>query len=360
VLNARALNRALLARQELLERSRMPAIEMIERLVGMQAQVPSNPYVGLWSRLEGFATDELSELIAERRAVRAQLMRSTIHLVSARDCLALHPITLPVLARGFRSAFTRSIGQADVDEVAAAGRELLDGKPRTRAELAALLAPRWPDVDPATLAYAVTYHTALVQVPPRGMWGRGGASRWARTEAWLGRELDREASVDAIALRYLAAFGPATSADVRTWSGLTGLRAVIERLRPRLRTFSDVQGRELLDVPEAPLPDPATPAPPRFLPEYDNALLSHDDRSRVLGERGPVLPIPQGKLIGMLLVDGFYRTNWKLDDATLTIDRFTSLPDDPDGTAEAIAAEGMRLLAFLAPDAADPRVVFGG
>ncbi len=358
VLSRRALNRALLERQGLLERSRTPAAAMIERLVGMQAQVPSNPYVALWSRLEGFRPEQLSGLLAERAAVRAQLMRSTIHLVTAGDCLALQRLALPVLARSFKGSFGRTIAAAEAAAVAAAGRELLAAGPRTRAELAAALAPRWPDVDPATLALAVTFHTPLVQVTPRGLWGESGAARWERTEAWLGREPDAAPSIDDAVLRYLAAFGPAAAADVRTWSGFTGLRAVLERLRPDLVTFRDERGRELFDVPGAPLPDPAMPAPPRFLPEYDNLLLSHADRSRVLAGLGPGLPFPTGRWIGTLLVDGLFRAYWRIDEATLTIDRFTPLAGDPAGTRAAIAAEGERLLELVVPDGGDRRVHF--
>jgi hypothetical protein len=358
----RALNRALLARQGLLARSATPAAEMVERLVGLQAQVPENPYVALWSRLEAFDPQELSGLIADRRAARAQLMRATIHLVTARDCLALHPVTLPVLARTFRSPWAAGLAGADAAEVAAAGLELLAEQPRTRAELAALLAPRWPDADPPALAHAVTFHAALVQVPPRGLWGGKGQARWAPADAWLGAELDPCPSIDAVVLRYLAAFGPATTADVRTWSGLTGLREVVQRLRPELRAFRDDRGRELLDVDGAPRPDPATPAPPRFLPEYDNLLLSHADRSRVIAGRGPGPPFPAGRTIGTLLVDGFHRASWKIADddgaATLTVDRFALRPDDPPGTVEAIAAEGAALLAFVAPEAAARDVRF--
>jgi hypothetical protein len=275
-------------------------------------------------------------------------MRATIHLVSADDALKLHPLTAPVLARAFTSPFAKALGGADVGAIVAAGRELLAAAPRTRAELASLLGPRWPEADPAALAHAVTFHTALVQVPPRGLWGQGGQARWALTEAWLERSLDGAAALDAVVLRYLAAFGPATVADVRTWSGLTGLRDVLERLRPRLRTFRDERARELFDVPGAPLPDPATPAPPRFLPEYDNVLLSHADRTRILARPWPGPGFP-------LLVDGFYRATWTLDDGTLTIS-FDRRPDD--GVLAEIAAEGERLLAFLAPDARARRVRF--
>ena len=362
VLGPRALNRALLERQGLLQRSDGPAIDMIERLVGMQAQVPANPYLALWSRLSDFRPDELSDLIAERRAVRAQLMRGTIHLVSARDALAIHPLTKPLLARVFGSQFRKSLAGADVEEIAAAGRELLAERPRTRAELATRLAPRWPAVDPSILAQAVTFHTALVQVPPRGLWGRSGQARWERTETWLGQDLDAGPSIDDLVLRYLAAFGPATVGDVRTWSGLTGLREVVERLRPRLRTFRDASGRELLDLPDAPLPDPDRPAPPRFLPEYDNILLSHADRSRILGGVGPDAPYPLSGASGWLLVDGFFRAFWAIREeagaATLAIGGFSPLPGDGPGAADEIVAEGTRLLAFLAPDARERLVRF--
>jgi hypothetical protein len=362
VLGPRALNRALLARQGLLARSDVPAAGMIERLVGMQAQEPRDPYIALWSRLSGFRTDELGRLIAERQAVRAPLMRGTIHLVTARDCLAIQPLTQPVLARAFSSPWGKAMGDADVAEVAAAGLELLAEHPRTRAELSSLLASRWPRADPKALAYAVTFNTPLVQVPPRGLWGASAQATWAPAAEWLGREPAADSSTDALVLRYLAAFGPAAVADMRTWSGLTGLREVVERLRPELRTFRDERGRELLDLPHGPLPDPDTPAPPRFLPEYDNVALSHADRSRILNGQGPGSPFARGAAIGSLLVDGFYRANWRIVQtngvATLTIDRVRRLPGDPPPAVKEIAEEGSRLLAFVAPDAGEHEVEF--
>ena len=329
----------------------MPALEVVERLVGMQAQVPANPYVGLWSRIDGFRADELSEAIASRTAVRAQLMRSTIHLVSARDCLALQPITAPVLARTFKSPFAARMGSATLDEVVAAGQDLLAERPRTRAELAELLGPRWPDADPSALAHAVTFNLQLVQTPPRGLWGESGQATWALTEDWLGARPDRDARVDELLLRYVAAFGPATPADFRTWSGLTGLGEAINALRPRLRTFRDEHGRELLDVEDGLLPDPETPAPPRFLPEFDNALLSHADRSRVFRDSGPTYP--RGSTIGSLLFDGFVHADWKLTRSTLTIDGF-----EPKRGRDEIENEGLRLLDLLAPEAPKPQVEF--
>jgi hypothetical protein len=361
VLTTRALNRALLQRQGLLERQPGSALEWVERLVGLQAQEPPDPYVALWSRVRDFDALELSDALGERRAARAALMRGTIHLVSARDCLGLHPLTQPLLNRIWRSAWEKRLNGAPVDEVVAAGRELLAERPRPRAELQRLLAPRWPQAEPLALAYVVTYMLPLVQITPRGQWRASHQATWALAEDWLGAPLDAGATVDDLVRRYLAAFGPATVSDMRTWCGLNGLRAVFERMRPELRTFADERGRELFDVPDGPLPDPETPAPPRFLGTYDNLLLAHDDRARVQAGLGPGMPWPRGPWVGTLVVDGCYRAFWKIDAdggaATLTVDRFTPHPDDPDDTARAIIEEGERLVAFVAPEAA-PSVRF--
>jgi Winged helix DNA-binding domain len=347
VLSQRTLNRTLLARQSLLERTDAPVLTMVERLVGLQAQVPGNPYIGLWSRLRAFDPAELSELLESRRAVRGGLMRSTIHLVSARDCLLMAPLVAPLRARTFWPGFGDGLRGAEVDEVVAAGREHLAAAPRTRAELSEHLAARWPDSDPIALAHAATFHLPIVQVPPRGMWGRTSQATWALADDWLGAPLVDDPQPDELVLRYLAAFGPATSADVRTWSGITGLRPVLDRLRPGLRSFRDERGRELLDVPDGLIADPDTPAPPRFLPEFDNLTLSHADRSRVLDDRSP--DYRRGSVVGTLLVDGFARAAWRVEGDTLTVEGLDSA--DP-----AVEAEGIALLEFLA--VSDPRVRF--
>jgi len=320
----------------------------------MQAQVPANPYVGLWTRLAGFQPEDLAQPISDRRAVRAPLLRTTIHLVTARDCLVLRPALQSVLQRTLKNtAYGRGVTGIDTEALVATGRVLLEERPRTLTELGKLLAERWPDREPANLAYAIHYLLPLVQVPPRGLWGASGQATWTTVESWLGRPLAADPVLDAIVLRYLAAFGPASVADVRTWSGLTGLREVIERLRPQLCTFRDERDRELFDLPDAPRPDPGTPAPPRFLPEYDNVFLSHADRSRIISDDHRArLATRNGVGPGPFLIDGFVRGTWKIDkqrmDATL---RLTPLEPIPTADRTGLEEEGSRLLAFVASDA---------
>jgi hypothetical protein len=359
VLTRRALNRAVLARQMLLRRAiGVSAEEAIERLAGMQAQAPYAPYVGLWSRLEGFAPEELASAIEERRAVRIALMRSTIHLVSARDCLAWRPVVQPVGARNLSGNYSRSLEGVDRDELAAAGRELVEAEPRTFAELGELLAERWPGRDPHALAMAVRASVPLVQVPPRGIWGAGGRALHTSAEAWLGEpaaDAPAGAPPDAIVLRYLAAFGPASVRDAQAWSGLTRLGEAVERLRPRLLGFRDESGTELLDLPDAPRPDPDTPAPVRLVPEYDNLLLSHADRARVIAGEHRELVFTKGAA----LVDGFAAAAWRVTRAggvaTLEVEPFGTLRRRD---REQVADEGERLLAFVAARAKGRAVRF--
>ena len=314
LLSRRALNRALLARQLLLRRWSMSPLAAIERLGGMQAQAPNAPYVGLWTRLEGFRPEELSQLLMDRQAVRMAVMRGTVHLMSARDALALRPLMQPIYDRDLRanSSFAPRIEGMDLDTLRAAARTVVEEQPRTNAEIGRLLRARWPARDADAMARAVRSLLPLVQVPPRGIWGMGGLPVLTTVEAWLGKPLARRPSATRMVMRYLAAFGPATVADVQTWSGLGRLQDTVNRLRPKLRTFRDERGRELFDLPGAPRPDPDEPAPVRFLPEYDNLLLSHADRSRVVADehRSRIMMV-NGIIAGTVLVDGFVRASWK-------------------------------------------------
>src|SRR5262245_1211071 len=228
----------------LLRRQKRTVADTIEHLVGMQTQVPLAPYVGLWSRLHRFRPGELATMLEDRSAVRGSLMRATLHLTTDRDYLALRPVIQSVLERGFAgSPFRRNLDGVDIDDVRAAGRTLIEEEPMTRAELGPLLAERWPGRDPDSLAYTVSYLEPIVQIPPRGVWGTSGAPRWASVERWVGEPLGSPA-VETVVLRYLSAYGPASTADVRAWSGLAGMKDVMERLRPTLRTFRDERGRE--------------------------------------------------------------------------------------------------------------------
>jgi hypothetical protein len=366
VLSRRALNRALLSRQLLLDRVDLPdeagrrratVIQAIEHLIGLQAQAPFPPYYGLWSRLGGFRPEDLAALLTDRRAVRIALMRGTIHLVSARDCLPLRRLVQPVLERGLRGTFGKQLAGVDPAAVAAAGRELVESEPMTFSRLGDALAGHWPDHPPAALAQAVRAYVPLVQVPPRAVWGRAGQSAHTSAEHWLGLAAEQDPAdperdtLAGLVTRYLAAFGPATARDVAAWSGLTGLRAVMDQLRPSLVTFRDEQGAELFDLPSAPRPGEEAPAPVRLAAEFDNLLLSHADRSRVIrAENLKRFYTINGIFPGAVLIDGFVAGMWRLartkSTATLTVELFGSTRERAQ-----VAREAERMLAFCASGA---------
>ena len=354
-LSLRELNRATLERQLLLRRAAMAARQAVGHLAGLQAQAPLAPYVGLWTRLAGFGHQELENLLTERAVVRAHLMRNTVHLLTAEDFVSFRPLLQPLMERGLAGNFGRNLAGIDSGEIKAAAAALLSQDALTRVEIGRRLAPRWPDHDPASLAYAATHLLPVVQVPPRGLWRSGGQASFFLAAAWLdGLDLsppDPARAREQMVLRYLAAYGPASVPDIQAWSGLSRLREVTERLGARLRAFTGPDGGQLLDLPDAPRPSPDVPAPPRFLPEYDNLLLSFAERSRVIPHRRPIpLPPGNGATGGTLLVDGLWQADWKITKAkhqtVLEIRPFIRL-----GAAEtdAIAAEGTRLLDFAGP-----------
>ncbi|MGB6583544.1 MAG: winged helix DNA-binding domain-containing protein [Streptosporangiaceae bacterium] len=372
-LSLRELNRATLERQFLLRRAATTAREAVGHLAGLQAQTPLAPYVGLWTRLAGFGHQELKDLMTERAVVRAHLMRNTVHLLTAEDFVSFRPLFQPLMDRGLAGNFGRNLAGVDPAELQVTAAALLSREALTRVEIGRRLAVSWPGHDPASLAYAATHLLPLVQVPPRGLWGENGQAAWFLGAAWLdGRGVSApdparpENAREQLALRYLAAYGPATVRDIQAWSGLSRLREVTDRLQhgvgqhgARLRTFTGPDGGPLLDLPDAPRPepkDPDVPAPPRFLPEYDNLLLSYADRSRVIPHRRPVpLPPGNGATGGTLLVDGFWQANWKIVKGTLEIQPFIRLSA---ADMAAIAAEGERLLGFAAPAGTETDVRF--
>jgi hypothetical protein len=378
------LGRALLARQHLLARDDGPALGMVEHLVGLQAQNGWSPYVGLWSRVQGFRHAELADALVDRKVARVACMRGTIHLVTAPDAVLLPALVAPLYERDLlvNAAHGANLREVDVPAVTAAARELVEQTPRVTTELGALLAERFPGVPPGSLAYAARGTLPLVQVPPRGVWGRSGATTWTTAWSWLGLDPPdladpdvRAAALRALVLRYLAAFGPATVADVQAWSGLTGLRDVVAGLGDavvRLRAEPVRPGgrvRELLDVPGAPRPEPDVPAPARFLPDYDNLLLSHADRTRVIAdEHRRALTRANGVIPATFLLDGRVAGTWSVDRerldppgtragrrlATLTVTPFAR----PDAASRrALLAEAEDFVRFMADDAADHRVV---
>ena len=315
----------------------------------MQAQAPNLPYVGLWTRLQGFRHEQLSHLIQTRAAVRMSLMRNTIHLVTARDAFGMKPLFVPLHERGYMhgSPWGRNMRESDVAVIVEAGREIMAEKPRTVAELARLLAQRFPDRDAQAMAYGVRYMVPLVFTPPRGIWGAKGPVTLTTFEAWLGKAPGPPYHAHQLVVRYLGAFGPASPADMRSWSGLA-MREVFERLRPQLKVFRSESGTELFDLPRAPRPNPATRAPVRFLPDYDNILLAHADRTRIM---------PAGKHLGMfssngvmqgcVLVDGFVRAMWVPRGGIIFVTPFEKPLSSP--ARADIEEEATRLLGFLAP-----------
>ncbi|MEN3538393.1 winged helix DNA-binding domain-containing protein [Microbispora sp. ZYX-F-249] len=349
VLSRRALNRALLRRQFLMERTGRTPLEVIGHLVAMQAQEPNWPYVGLWSRIDGFTQAQLGELLDRRLVVRSALLRGTQHLAVAGDFRRFRPVLQPVLDRTASTAYFRKASAGlDTAALTAAGAEILAGRTLPRRELARLLALRHPGREGKLLAGEVELRTPLVHTPETAMWGRWGtrnAISVTRAEDWLGGSLE-PAPVRDLVRRYLAAYGPAGVMDVQAWSGLTRLREVVDAMRGELRRYRDAEGRELFDLESAPeLPDPETPVPVRFLPAFDNLLLGHADRSRVIGDadRRRVMP-GAAMVLPTFLVDGFVHGSWSVKDGTLRLVPFRAL-----GAAEACAVteEAGRLLPFL-------------
>jgi hypothetical protein len=335
---------------------------VVEHLVGLQSQSPRAAYVGLWTRLSGFRAERLEELMLERRAVRIALMRSTVHLVSARDCLPLRRLTQPAIARTSRHTKHRRDAGVDDGELAAAGRELMADHRRTFSELGELLHERWPGCPADALAMGVRELVPLVQVPPRGLWGRSGPIAHTSIEAWLGaRPATPPMTIDDLVRRYLAAFGPASVMDVQAWCGLTRLAEVLDRLRPTLVTLRDETGRELFDLPGASRPEPDTPAPPRFLYDFENLLLSYADRSRVVrpGLARSITARTQESLSTFLLdglVSGLWAVQRERAGATLVVTPFRRLTA---GERRALSDEGAGLLAFAAADSTERDIRFG-
>jgi hypothetical protein len=313
VLSQRALSRATLARQMLLRRHALSIPAALEHLVGLQAQAAEPPYVALWTRLEGFAFEDLSRLMIARKAVRSALMRATLHLVTARDVLRLRPVLQPVFDRTLIAAHGRHLVGLDLADVAAAAREILASAPLAYAALGKALQQRWPERNADALAAVARNCEALVQAPPT-LWGGGKLPRVATAQDWLKESLRGETAPGPMALRYLAAFGPASVADIQAWCGLTRLAETVAALKPQLRSFRSEAGVELFDIAAAPRPDPDVPAPARLLGGFDNLCLGHADRSRFLSEEHRSrIATSNGIFHPTLLIDGRIGGTWKME-----------------------------------------------
>ncbi|MFE6229192.1 winged helix DNA-binding domain-containing protein [Streptomyces sp. NPDC057854] len=351
-LSRRALGRATLARQLLLRPAPLGPEEAVHHLVGLQAQNTKPPYYALAARLDGFRPEDLSALMESRAVARIVSLRSTVHTHTARDAVALRALVQPGAVDRELGVFRKGLAGVDLGRLAGLVRELVEAEPRTPKQLRAHLLAEWPDADPLALTVAARCLLPLVQVTPRGLWGRGGQVALTTADAWFGRggAAYEPADLDETVLRYLGAFGPASVRDMQTWCGLTRLRPAFERLRPRLLAFRDEDGTELFDLPDAPRPDEDTPAPPRFLPEFDNLLLSHADRRRVVPEAHRTRTWTGNQAHRVFLLDGLLAGLWHLEETrarvTLTVEPFARLTR---ADRAALTTEAERTLRLTVP-----------
>ncbi|HVG08718.1 MAG TPA: winged helix DNA-binding domain-containing protein [Thermoanaerobaculia bacterium] len=353
------LNRATLARQMLLSREPMATTAAVERLAGMQSQLARPPFVGLWTRIEGFQRKNLIDPLLRREIIRATAMRGTLHLMSAADYVALRGALQSMLTKGMQAILRERAQDLGMDALQTEARAFFGGKPATFDALRNHLKAKNPAADERAMAYAIRMHLPLVQVPTDDAWGFPAASDFALADDWLGKKVPTdEAPAHTLVRRYLAAFGPATPRDAQVWSGLQSLRTVFEELRPELVTFRDERKRELFDLPDAPRPGEDTPAPVRFLPEFDNLVLAHDDRTRVIAdEHRPKVTLKNLQVRATFLVDGFVAGTWKVErkkkTATLVLEPFGKLIKK---TLAELEQEGDALLRFVEEDALETDV----
>ncbi|MFG1816331.1 winged helix DNA-binding domain-containing protein [Kribbella sp. NPDC049174] len=356
VLSARSINRATLARQLLLERADVSTVEAVGRLVGMQGQEPKHPYVGLWSRVEGFSEGDLDRAVEGREVVRATLFRGTLHLVTAADYLRFRATLAPVLEAGLRMLKERGEG-LEPEKVVTAAQKLLAKEPLTFTEVRDALQKEFPAVNERALGFCTRMMVPLVMYPTGTRWGWPANAKFTPAEAWLSGKLHTRAVPEELVVRYLEAFGPATPADFQTWSGLPKAKPVFDGLE--LEQFTDEAGKTLYDVPDAARPGPDTPAPVRFLPEFDNLLLAHAKRERIIAdEHKPAVFTKNLRVKATYTVDGLVAGLWTAEKkrgvATLTLTPFGRTTKK---TGTELEREGAGLLRFLEPDAKTYEVV---
>ena len=380
VLSLRELNRALLARQLLLRRARVDVVTGIERLAALQAQWPKAPYVGLWSRLARFERDDLEEALRRRLVVKASLMRGTLHLASAADypyyavaAREARRATWPSIQSQLLRTMARAIPDARV-YVAKGGAGVADAakmhetllrhaaRPRSRDELVDLFARanRMPREVAVHLVWNyIAAHGMLVHEPESAFFGqdRAGNVIAARVALKALRVPDLDAAVAHTVRRYLAAYGPATTLDISSWTSMraTPIRGALETMAAELRMFRDERGRELYDLARAPRPDPDEPAPARYLPKWDSTLLAYtpEERVRILPERHRrTVILKNGDVAQTFLVDGVVAGTWTLvRDRAAAVVRLTPFARLAKADRAELVDEGERLARFLAPDA---------
>lgn len=337
ILSRRALNRATLARQMLLGRRKIKPLAAIEKLAGLQAQLARPPFIGLWSRIDGFRRQDLLRLIERGDVVRATWIRATIHLLSRRDYRAFRSTIQAALSGGM--PVLRKGEAFDEAALLAVGREFF-AEPRTFGEFRKFLLKRDPACDERTTAYAVRLHLPMTIDRADGRWGYPAASKFRVAEA-----VDREKRIEELVLRYLGAFGPASVNDMQIWSAIRNLRAVFDSMRSRLVAFRDERGRELFDLPKAPRPAEDVIAPVRFLPDYDNLTLAYADRTRVIaGDHRKHMFTKNLGVLPAFLVDGMVSGTWKIERKKLTLNPFVKLSRKVKAELD---EEGERLLQFV-------------
>ena len=333
VLTRRELNRALLERQLLLERKALSATKAVERLGGLQAQSTTSPYLSLWTRLEGFERDQLVRALEGRRLVKAIIQRGTLHIVTPSDFWAFSTARRELGGILWPPSYAARLPTARLAELAASVAAELEGVEMTFKEVRALLEPHeQPGLSPTFIWRRIQGQASIVHVPPSGIWGYGGHGVYTAAEGTVaGRPPPHEEAFDRLVRSYLAAYGPATKQDIGQWAGIPRIAPIAASLqRQSLRTFRDEQGRILYDLQRAPLPAADTTAPVRLVPRFDDLVLSHADRSRILGDVPPSRIVTNNGLVhATILVDGFVAGTWQLDKGRVTLEPFAPLrPND--------------------------------
>jgi hypothetical protein len=327
--------------------------------LGLQAQIPNPPYIGLWTRLAHFQRDDLTRLMQEKQIVRAAFMRSTLHLMTAPDHQQFRQTIQPALVKALSAFFGKKSKGLDAEKLVAVALSFLEEAPRTTGDLRACLLEAEPNADGDALAYLVKAYLPIVQIPPGGTWGSGSQGAYTLADVYLDIPAEGD-NLRTLFFRYLAAFGPASIMDFQAWAGMTKLQPLLEPYLADLMQYRDEQGKILFDLPNMPLPAADTPAPVRFVPEYDNLVLAHADRTRIIADADrPRVFLSAARVMGTILVDGFVSGTWKTQltkgNLTLTIEPFQPLP--PETRAE-LDTEAESLMHFIEPAGKTYEVVF--